>query len=73
MKNIQLKYTCAAYPPDGINMEHTYLFNVDSVGCFYKELPTSQPVYADIEFIKMLFSPIDNSWENVLGKQFPTK
>ena len=54
-------------------MEHTYFFNVDSVGYFYKESPTSLPVYADIEFIKMLFSPIENSWENVLGKQFPTK
>jgi len=73
MKNIQLKYTCAAYPPNGINMNHTYYFGFDSVGYFYKELVDSQPMYVDIELIKMLFSPVESTWENVLGKQFPTK
>lgn len=68
MKDVKIRYTCPAFPPENINIGLIYLFGNDKTGYYYKESVVSKPIYADLDFIKMLFTPVDSDWIIVLGK-----
>jgi hypothetical protein len=60
---IQLRYTCAAYPPLGIDMSLLYSLGKDTDGFYYANLDNKY--HAELWFIKMLFTPVDKTWEEV--------
>lgn len=64
MKDVLVKYTCAAYPPEGITMDKCYTVGKDDKGYYYAFLDNK--TYADIEFIKMLFTPNGKTWAEVV-------
>lgn len=64
IKNVLIKYTCAAYPPFDIDMNNIYTFGKDENGFYYSFLDVKE--YADIELIKMLFTPKDKTWEEII-------
>ena len=67
MKNISLKYTCPAVAPKGIDTELRYEFGQDTKGAYISSTIGKQ--YLDINYIKMLFSPAGDTWDNVLKKE----
>ena len=60
---IKLRYTCAAYPPIGVSIDVQYLFGKDAKGFYYKT--SEEKFYADLWFIKMLFTPVGKTWNDV--------
>lgn len=65
--NLKLKYSCPAQCPQDIFMNKTYLLNKDNKGFYFGTDSFVQ--YADIEYIKMLFTPIDYTWDKVLAEE----
>lgn len=59
-------YTCFALPPDGIKAQK-YSFDKDDKGYFVSD--TNSKTYMELSEIKMMFTPIDNTWEDVLKVQ----
>jgi len=62
--NLKLKYSCPAQCPQDIFINKVYSLNKDDKGFYFYTDTFTQ--YADIEYIKMLFTPIDCNWEEVL-------
>ena len=60
----EIKYTSFAMPPYGIKLDKTYLFGKDSKGYFYPD--AKEKNYLDLDEIKVLFSPIDKKWDEIL-------
>lgn len=61
MENIQALYTCPSVPPEGIKLDMTYFIGKDTNGYFYSDGKKSE--YCEIEYIKMLFTPVDTTWD----------
>ena len=57
-------YSSVATPPDGVVLTNRYALEKDSKGYFY--CVGKEKVYQDIELIKELFSPVDNTWDEVI-------
>lgn len=49
-------YTCFAVPPEGILIGKVYETGTDEKGSYYGD--EKDKVYADKEFINMIFSPV---------------
>ena len=60
----EIKYTSFAMPPYGIKLDKTYLFGKDSKGYFYAD--AKEKKYLDLDEIKVLFSPVDKTWDEIL-------
>lgn len=56
-------YSSVATPPDGVVLTNRYTLEKDSRGYFYNV--GKRKVYQDIELIKILFSPVDKTWDEV--------
>lgn len=56
-------YSSAATPPDNVVLTNRYSLEKDSKGYFYNV--GKRKVYQDIELIKILFSPVDKTWDEV--------
>lgn len=61
---ILLKYTCAAYPPDYVNTRAENTFGRDAKGFYWESAGDKH--YADIDFIKMLFTPKSITWDEAV-------
>lgn len=57
-------YSSVATPPKGVVLTNRYALEKDSKGYFYKV--GKEKIYQDIELIKVLFSPIDKTWDEIL-------
>ena len=58
----KVTYTCFAVPPEGILIGKVYETGKDEKGTFYSD--GKDKVYAEQEFINMIFSPIPVVSEN---------
>ena len=56
-------YSSVATPPDNVVLTNRYSLEKDSRGYFYNV--GNEKVYQDIELIKVLFSPVDKTWDEV--------
>ena len=56
-------YSSVATPPDNVVLTNRYSLEKDSRGYFYNV--GKRKVYQDIELIKVLFSPVDKTWDEV--------
>ena len=56
-------YSSVATPPNGVVLTNRYSLEKDSRGYFYNV--GKRKVYQDIELIKILFSPVDRTWDEV--------
>ena len=56
-------YSSVATPPDNVVLTNRYSLEKDSRGYFYNV--GKEKVYQDIELIKVLFSPVDKTWDEV--------
>ena len=56
-------YSSVATPPNGVVLTNRYSLEKDSKGYFYNV--GKRKVYQDIELIKILFSPVDKTWDEV--------
>ena len=56
-------YSSVATPPNGVVLTNRYSLEKDSKGYFYNV--GKEKIYQDIELIKVLFSPIDKTWNEV--------
>lgn len=56
-------YSSVATPPNGVVLTNRYSLEKDSKGYFYNV--GKGKVYQDIELIKVLFSPVDKTWDEV--------
>lgn len=56
-------YSSVATPPNGVVLTNRYSLEKDSKGYFYNV--GKEKVYQDIELIKVLFSPVDKTWDEV--------
>ena len=56
-------YSSVATPPDNVVLTNRYSLEKDSRGYFYNV--GKRKVYQDIELIKILFSPVDKTWDEV--------
>ena len=56
-------YSSVATPPDNVVLTNRYSLEKDSRGYFYNV--GKKKVYQDIELIKILFSPVDKTWDEV--------
>lgn len=60
----KMVYSSVATPPDGVVLTNRYTLEKDSHGYFY--MVAKEKVYQDIGLIKILFSPVDKTWDEVL-------
>ena len=56
-------YSSVATPPDNVVLTNRYSLEKDSRGYFFNV--GKRKVYQDIELIKILFSPVDKTWDEV--------
>ena len=56
-------YSSVATPPDNVVLTNRYSLEKDARGYFYNV--GKRKVYQDIELIKILFSPVDKTWDEV--------
>ena len=56
-------YSSVATPPDNVVLTNRSSLEKDSRGYFYNV--GKRKVYQDIELIKILFSPVDKTWDEV--------
>lgn len=61
---VEIKYSSFATAPYGIKLSKVYSFGKDSKGYFFAD--KKNKVYTDLAEIKMLFTPIDKTWDEVL-------
>ena len=61
----KLRYTCAALPPEGISITAVYDFGKDKEG-FYIQKSSDAKLHMGLELIKMLFTPVEKTWAEVL-------
>lgn len=54
---VKVTYTCFAVPPEGILVGKVYDVGTDEKGSFYGD--EKEKVYADKEFIDMIFSAVE--------------
>jgi hypothetical protein len=62
-KDVKLKYTCAAFPPDYINMKTSYSFGKDDKGYYFTDGVKNH--YAEFDLIKMFFTPVNKTWQEI--------
>lgn len=65
MNTTDVIYSSYAIPPEGIKVGRTYQFGKDKSGCYISDILGNQ--HMDIEYIKALFSPVNETWEDVLS------
>ena len=70
MNTISITYSSFATAPDGVRVGRVYGFGKDKTGTFINDVHGNQ--YMDINDIKALFTPIDGTWEEVLGTKKAT-
>ena len=58
---VKLQYTCPALPPHFVNANLVYEYGKDEKGYYFAN--GDNKTYAELWFIKMLFSPVNNSWD----------
>lgn len=56
-------YSSVATPPNGVVLTNKYTLEKDSHGYFY--MVGKEKIYQDIELIKVLFSPVNKTWDEV--------
>lgn len=61
---IRLEYTCAARPPDYVDIHSLNVFGRDNEG-FYWEC-SGKKYHSEIGFIRMLFTPKSMTWEEAI-------
>lgn len=61
---VEVRYSSPAFPPYGIKVNKVYLFDKDSKGYFLCSVKNK--IYMELDEIKMLFSPVDKTWDEVL-------
>jgi len=66
LSDVKLRYTCASYPPEYIDVGLKYGFGSDYKGVYFTDGKISY--YKDLSFIKMLFTPIGVTWEQIENK-----
>ena len=60
---VEVKYSSPAYPPYCIKVNKVYSFDKDSKGYFFFDVKNK--IYMKLDEIKMLFSPVDKTWDEV--------
>lgn len=61
---VEVKYSSPAYPPYGIKVNKAYSFEKTSKG--YALYDARKKYVMELDEIKMLFTPIDKTWDEVL-------
>lgn len=61
---VEVKYSSPAFPPYDIKVNKVYLFDKDSKGYFLCSVKNK--IYMELDEIKMLFSPVDGVWDEIL-------
>lgn len=61
---VEVRYSSPAFPPYNIKVNKGYSFDKDSKGYFL--LDAKNKLYMELDEIKMLFSPINGVWDEVL-------
>ena len=61
---VEVKYSCPAFPPYDLRVGRVYRFEKDAEG--YVVSDAKRKIRMDLEEIKMLFSPVDKTWKEVL-------
>ena len=61
---VEVRYSSPAYPPYNIKVNKVYSFDKDSKGYFL--LDVKNKIYMELDEIKMLLSPIDGTWDEIL-------
>lgn len=61
---VEVKYSSPAYPPYGIKVNKTYSFEKTSEGYVLSDVKNK--FVMELDEIKMLFTPIDKTWEEIL-------
>jgi hypothetical protein len=61
--DVKLFYSCPAACPIGIFMDRSYVIKKDLKGFYFTD--GNYEEYADIDYIKMLFSPQGITWDKV--------
>lgn len=61
---VEVKYSSPAYPPYCIKVNKVYSFDKDSKGYFLFDVKNK--IYMKLDEIKMLFSPVNKTWDEVL-------
>lgn len=59
-----LHYSSLAFPPDGIDMSHTFYFCNDNGECYLIDNGIKRDY--SLNFIKCFFSPNEGSWEDIV-------
>lgn len=61
---VEVKYSSPAYPPYDIKVNKTYSFERTSEGYVLSDVRNK--LVMELDEIKMLFTPIDKTWDEVL-------
>lgn len=61
---IRLEYSCAARPPEYIDIHALNIFGRDNDGFYWESC--GKKYHSEIDFIRMLFTPKTMSWEEAL-------
>lgn len=61
---VEVRYSSPAYPPYGIKVNKTYSFEKTSKGYVLSDVKKN--FVMELDEIKMLFTPIDKTWDEVL-------
>lgn len=61
---VEVRYSSPAYPPYNIKVNKVYSFDKDSKGYFL--LDVKNKIYMELDEIKMLLSPVNGTWDEVL-------
>ena len=61
---VEVKYSSPAYPPYSLKTNKIYSFDKDSRGYFL--FVGKEKTYMELDEVKMLFSPIEKTWDEVL-------
>jgi hypothetical protein len=61
---IRLEYTCAARPPEYVDMKALNTFGRDNDGFYWES--SGKKYHSEIDFIKMLFTPKGMSWSEAV-------
>jgi hypothetical protein len=63
INDVKLKYSCPAVCPTGIYLDRVYSIGKDKQGYYFTDGNYTQ--YSELDFIKMLFTPKDCTWDEV--------
>lgn len=61
---IRLEYTCAARPPEYVDVRSLITFGRDNEGFYWES--SGKKYHSEIGFIRMLFTPKKMTWEEAI-------